>query len=182
MYVGTKACKRSHPSKWNACRLCCTWVNYSVNKVFIFGSPQGMSCLVVGVSSSDRCYCLWLRCYQVPGGVGAVPRSAALLLVKFRFWVQLWIFISRWGSLLSSSLYLYYSVKRYSCQASSAIDIDFSAIVMVLKLEGGATKYDLNVGNANAQVETSGSYGSEKNDESRTSPNFRRTWNLHFPT
>ncbi|WP_144405767.1 hypothetical protein [Aliterella atlantica] len=51
-----------------------------INKAFICGSPQGMGCLVVGVSSSDRRYCCWLRCYQVTGGVEAVPRSAALLL------------------------------------------------------------------------------------------------------
>jgi len=81
-------------------------INCSNNKVLYLGVRRAevtlslailrlATSLIVGVSSSDRCYCLWLRCYQVTGGVSAVPLSAALLLVEFRFWVQLWIFASR---------------------------------------------------------------------------------------
>ncbi len=41
-----------------------------------------MSYLVVGVSSSDRCYCSSLRCYQVPGGVLAVPHFCCFVASK----------------------------------------------------------------------------------------------------
>jgi hypothetical protein len=67
---------------------------------FCIWESAGYNNLVVGVSSSDRCYCLSLRCYQVPGGVVAVPHFCCFVVGEI--------------SVMNATLDFYFSVRRFA--------------------------------------------------------------------